>query len=86
MNIKPLSNNVFIIPEVVEAKTASGILLPDNKEEQPMTGKVVAVGGSVAGVKVGDQVLYKRYSLTEVEVDHIKYLVGPEQDILAILQ
>jgi len=96
MNFKPLSNHIFIESEVEEQKTKSGIVLPDTAErEKPMRGKVVAVGPGKMNekgerqpmsVKVGDSVLFKKYGPDEVEFDGKKYLVGDEDDVLAILE
>lgn len=96
MNFKPLSNHVFIESEVEEKKTKSGIMLPDTAErEKPMRGKVVAVGPGKMNekgvreqmsVKIGDTVLFKKYGPDEVELDGKKYLVGDEDDILAIIE
>ena len=93
---KPLSNHIFIEAVSEDKKTKSGIVLPDTAEkEKPMVGKIVAVGmGKVndAGVrmpmslKVGDKVLFKKYGPDEVEMDGKKYLVGDEDDVLAILE
>ncbi|MFA5084187.1 MAG: co-chaperone GroES [Candidatus Paceibacterota bacterium] len=96
MNFKPLSNHVFIEPLEEEQKTQSGIVLPDTAEkEKPVKGKVVAVGPGkfsdkgerlAMTVKVGDMVLFKKYGPDEIEIDDKKYLVGEEEDILAILE
>lgn len=96
MKFKPLSNHVFIEPLEEEKTTKSGIVLPDTAEkEKPVRGKVLAVGpGKVndkgervpCSVKVGDIVLFKKYGPDEVEIDDKKYLVGDEDDILAILE
>ncbi len=96
MQLKPLSNHLFIEAEKEEQKTKSGIVLPDTAEkEKPVKGTVVAVGPgklnekgerSPMSVKVGDKVLFKKYGPDEVEVDGKKYLVGDEDDILAILE
>ncbi len=96
MNFKPLSNNVFIEPLKEEKATKSGIVLPDSAEkEKPMLGKVIAVGDGKLNekgermpmsVKVGDKVLFKKYGPDEIEVDGKKYLVGNEEDILAIVE
>lgn len=93
---KPLSNRVFIEPMESETTTKSGIVLPDSAEkERPVKGKVAAVGpgkidekGAIRpmSVKVGDTVLFKKYGPDEVEIDGKKYLVGDEEDILAILE
>lgn len=95
MNFKPLSNHVFLEPLEEEKTTKSGIVLPDTAEkEKPIKGKVLAVGpgkmqenGTVQpmAVKVGDVVLFKKYGPDEVEIDGKKYLVGDEDDILAII-
>ncbi len=96
MNFKPLSNHLFIEPIEEETMTKSGILLPDTAEkEKPVRGKVIAVGSGKLNekgelmpmsVKVGDTVLFKKYGPDEVELDGKKYLVGDEDDILAILE
>ena len=95
MNFKPLSNRVFIEPLEDEKTTKSGIVLPDTAErEKPIRGKVVATGpGKVndkgertpMSVKPGDIVLFKKYGPDEIEIDGKKYLVGDEEDILAIV-
>ncbi len=96
MKFKPLSNHVFIEPMEEEKVTKSGIVLPDTAEkEKPMKGKVLAIGtgkmrddGTIApmSVKVGDMVLFKKYGPDEIEIEGKKYLVGDEDDILAILE
>ncbi len=96
MNFKPLSNHLFIEPLAEEAVTKSGIVLPDTAEkEKPMQGAVIAVGPGKLNdkgervpmsVKVGDKVLFKKYGPDEIEIEKKKYLVGDEDDILAILE
>lgn len=93
---KPLSNHIFIEVVQEDKKTKSGIVLPDTAEkEKPMVGKVVAVGAGKVNergercpmsVKVGDKVLFKKYGPDEIEMDGKKYLVGDEDDILAIIE
>lgn len=95
MNIKPLSNHVFIEPVQEDKITKTGIILPDNAEkEKPIKGRVVAIGSGKRNergeimpmsVKVGDLVLFKKYGPDELEIDGKKYLVGNEEDILAII-
>ena len=95
MNLKPLSNRVFIEPITEDKITKSGIVIPDTAEkEKPMKGKILAVGpGKVnekgeripMSVKVGNLVLFKKYGPDEIEIDGKKYLVGDEDDILAII-
>ena len=92
--IKPLGERVVIEVAESDAKTASGIVLPDTAKEKPQKGTVVAVGfgklldnGEHAAmeVKAGDHVVFSKYSGTEVKVDDKEYLVVRESDILAIL-
>lgn len=95
MKFQPLSNHVFIEPMEEDKVTKSGIVLPDTAEkEKPIRGKVVAAGPgklnekgerTPMSVKVGDIVLFKKYGPDEIEVDEKKYLVGDEDDILAII-
>ena len=94
MNIKPLSNRVVIEPIGEEQTTKSGIVLPDTADKKPVKGQIVAVGpGKIndkgdrnpMSVKVGDKVLFKKYGPDEVEVEGKKYLVGDEDDVLAVL-
>ncbi|MCR5066228.1 MAG: co-chaperone GroES [Bacteroidales bacterium] len=89
MNIKPLADRVLIEPAEAEQKTASGIIIPDTAKEKPQRGKVVAVGAGTKDhemtVKVGDQVLYGKYSGTEIEYDGTKYMIMKESDIYAII-
>ncbi len=87
---------MFLEPLEDEKKTVSGIVLPDSSEkEKPVKGKVLAVGpgkmqenGTIQpmSVKVGDVVLFKKYGPDEIEIESKKYLVGDEDDILAIIQ
>lgn len=96
MNIKPLSNHVFLKPVEEEKTTKTGIVLPDTMEkEKPMKGKVVATGPGKLNedgeripmaVKIGDTVLFKKYGPDEVEMNGEKYLVGDEDDILAVIE
>jgi chaperonin GroES len=96
MNFKPLSNHLFIEPVEEENKTKSGIVLPETAEkEKPIKGKIIAVGPGKLNdkgelipmsVKVGDIVLFKKYGPDEVEIEGKKYLVGDEDDILAIIE
>ena len=94
MNIKPLSDRVVIKPADAEEKVQGGIIIPDTAKEKPQKGEVVAVGpGKVSDagqtiaptVKVGDTVLYGKYSGTEVTVDNDEYLIVRESDILAVV-
>lgn len=96
MSFTPLSNHLFIEPIEEQTVTKGGIVLPDTAEkEKPIKGKVIAAGpgklnekGERAplSVKVGDVVLFKKYGPDEIEIEGKKYLVGDEDDILAILE
>ena len=96
MDIKPLGDRVVIKPLEAESKTKGGIVLPDTAKEKPQEGKVMAVGkgkaldnGSVQApeVKVGDKVLYGKYSGNEITTkDGEELLIMREEDILAIIK
>ena len=89
VNIKPLADRVLVEPAPAEATTASGIIIPDTAKEKPQKGQVVAVGTGKKDepmtVKVGDAVLYGKYSGTEISVDGKDYLIMRESDIYAVL-
>jgi chaperonin GroES len=94
MKLKPLADRVVIKPSPAEEKTKGGIILPDTAKEKPVVGEVVAVGPGkvtedgkkvVPEVKVGDKVLYGKYSGTEVTVEGEEYLIMREADIFAIV-
>lgn len=92
--LKPLHDNVVLKKEKAEKKTASGIILSGDAKEQPQFATVVAIGeGALVdgkrvplSVKIGDKVVYKKYSATELKVEEEEYLVIAEKDILAILE
>ncbi len=93
MVLKPLADRVVIKPIQAEEKTKGGIVLPDTAKDKPQEGEVVAVGpGRILDngtrltpeVKVGDRVIYSKYSGSEVKIDGEEHLVVREQDILAI--
>jgi chaperonin GroES len=89
INVKPLADRVLIEPAEAESKTAGGIFIPDTAKEKPQRGKVVAVGSGKKDepitVKVGDMVLYGKYSGTEIQIDGKDYLIMRESDIYAIV-
>lgn len=89
MNIKPLADRVLIEPKEAETKTASGIVIPDTAKEKPQQGKVIAVGSGKKDepmeLKVGDTVLYGKYSGTEITVDDKDYLIMRQSDVMAIM-
>jgi len=91
--LKPLSDRIVLKPIEAEEKTKGGIVLPDTAKDKPQEGEVVAVGpGKILDngtrltpeVKVGDHVIYSKYSGTEVKIDGEEYLIVRESDVLAI--
>ena len=89
VNIKPLADRVVVEPAAAGEKTASGIIIPDTAKEKPQKGTVVAVGDGKKDepmtVKVGDTVLYGKYSGTELSLENEDYMIMRESDILAVL-
>ncbi|MDR0561013.1 MAG: co-chaperone GroES [Prevotellaceae bacterium] len=89
VNIKPLADRVLVEPKEAEEKTASGLYIPNTAKEKPQRGTVVAAGPGKKDepmeVKVGDEVLYGKYSGTEISVDGKDYLIMRLSDILAIV-
>ena len=89
MKIKPLADRVLVEPSAAETKTASGIIIPDSAQEKPQKGKIIAVGPGTKDnpvtLKVGDNILYGKYSGTEITIDGEEMLVMREDDITAII-
>jgi len=89
LKIQPLSDRVLVAPQEAETKTASGLYIPDSAKEKPQQGKIVAVGNGKKDhkmtVKVGDLVLYGKYSGSELKYEGSDYLIMREEDILAII-
>jgi chaperonin GroES len=83
VKITPLADYVVAQAEEAEAKTASGLYLPDAAKEKPKTAKVLAVGNKVNQIKVGNRILYKSYSTTDVKMGQDEYILVKEEDILA---
>ncbi len=95
MNIRPLHDRVVVKREAEERKSPGGIVIPDTASEKPTFGKVIAIGqGKVLEngqtralhVKVGDRVLFGKYSGTEVKVDHEELVVMREDDLMAVIE
>ena len=84
--IQPLADYVVAVSEEAQKKTASGILLTESASEKPKTAKIEAIGKDVKNVKVGDRIIYKSYSTTEVKVDTTEYILVKEEDILATVK
>jgi len=93
LNIKPLFDNVLVKPLEAEAKTASGIILPDSVKEKPQIGLIMAIGeGKVVkgekrpmAVKVGQKVMYKKWGGSEIKVGTQEWTIVSQEDILAVL-
>jgi len=86
INIQPLGTRVLIRPLEQEAKTTSGLYLPETAKEKPQTGEVVAIGDDESiKLKVKDKVLFAKYSGTEFKFENVDYLLLESTDILARL-
>lgn len=83
--LKPLADRVVAQVEAAASKTASGLYLPDNAKEKSKVAVVVATGVDVKFVQVGNKIVYKEYSTTEVKVAGVEYIIVKEEDILATL-
>ena len=95
MKLKPLDNRVVIEPVDAEDKTSGGNVLPDNAQEKPQIGKVVAAGPgtlqdagkrTAMSVKKGDEVVYGKYMGNDIEVGNKKYVILRETDLLGIVE
>lgn len=93
--LQPLGDYVVAQPEKAETKTASGLYIPESAQEKPMTAKVVAVGPGKVGddneripmqLKVGDKIIYKSYSTTDVSHGGQNYILVKEEDVLATVK
>ena len=94
MKFRPLHDRLVVERIEAELRTAAGIIIPDNAKEKPQRGEVVAVGpggrdesGKLIpiDVKVGDQVLFGKWSGTEVKIDEVEYLIMKESDVMGVL-
>jgi chaperonin GroES len=94
MQLKPLGDRVILKPQEVEEKTQSGIILPDSAKEKPQAAVVAAVGPGKEEdghkvemqVKVGDKVIYSKYSGTEVKYEDEDYIIVSQKDIIAVVE
>jgi len=84
--IQPLADYVVAQAEEAEQKTASGLYLMEKSQEKPKTAKVVAVGKDVKQLGLGDRIIYKSYSTTDVKVGKEDYILVKEEDVLAIVK
>ncbi len=94
MKIKPLGDRILVKPAPAEDKTKGGIILPDTAKEKPVVGEIIAIGPGrksddgiliAPEVKVGDKVLYGKYSGTETTIDGKEYLIMRESDLFAVV-
>ena len=94
MKFKPLHDRLLLKPTVAETKTKSGIIIPDTAQEKPMQGEVIAVGKGKRledgrllplDVKVGDKVIYGKWSGTEVKLDGVDHVILKEEDLFGIV-
>jgi len=95
MNLKPLQDRLLVKRIEIGEQVKGGIIIPDTAKEKPMEGKVIAVGGGkvkedgtkiTMDVKVGDRILFGKYSGTEVKIDDEEYLIMREDDVLGIIE
>jgi chaperonin GroES len=94
MKFKPLHDRLLLKPLLAETKTKAGIIIPDTAQEKPQQGQVVAVGGGKRledgrlqpmGVKVGDKVIYGKWSGTEVKLDGVDHVILKEEDLFGVI-
>jgi len=90
MQIKPFEDRVLVEPEEIEeSRTKSGIIIPDTAREKPRTGKVIEVGTDeeiAENIKVGDRIVFAKFTGDEVEFEGKKYLIVSRSDILAMIK
>ncbi|MDY3869230.1 MAG: co-chaperone GroES [Pyramidobacter sp.] len=95
MQLKPLADRIVVKRITTEEKTKSGLYLPDTAKEKPQEGEVVAVGSGrildngqklPLDVKVGDRIIFSKYSGTEIKVDGEEYIIFSERDVLAVVE
>ena len=88
--IKPLSDRVLVLPNPAEEVTAGGLIIPDTAKEKPLAGKIIAVGPGTKDVtkevKAGDQIIYGKYSGTEVNHEGTTYIIMKQSEILAVVE
>ncbi|PIZ62024.1 molecular chaperone GroES [Candidatus Saccharibacteria bacterium CG_4_10_14_0_2_um_filter_52_9] len=84
--LQPLGDYIVAVGEEAATKTASGLYLPEQAQEKPKTAKVMATGPNAKQVKVGDRIVYKSYSTTDVKVGTQEYILVKEEDVLATVK
>jgi chaperonin GroES len=86
MKFKPLKDRVFVKYSEEAEKTAGGIYIPESAKEKPQKGVIESVGSEVKEIKVGDIILFDKYSGSKINIDNNEYLIIKEEDILGIIQ
>ncbi|MBI3803313.1 MAG: co-chaperone GroES [Nitrospirae bacterium] len=86
VKFKPLKERVFVSYSGELEKTSGGLYIPDAAKEKPQRGKIEAVGSEVKGVKVGDTILFDKYSGSKITLENQEFLILKEEDILGILE
>jgi chaperonin GroES len=86
VKFKPLKERVFVSYSAELEKTSGGLYIPDAAKEKPQRGKIEAVGNEVKSVKVGDTVLFDKYSGSKINLENQEYLILKEEDILGIIE
>lgn len=86
VKFKPLKDRVFVSYSAELEKTASGLYIPDAAKEKPQKGEIKAIGDEVKNVKIGDVILFDKYSGSKITIDGQEYLILKEEDILGIIE
>lgn len=86
MKFKPLKDRVFVSYTEEMDKTSGGIYIPDAAKEKSQKGKVESIGSEVKDIKVGDTILFDKYSGSKITIDNIEYLILKEEDALGIFE
>ena len=85
MNFRPLGERVLVERVEEVSTTASGIIIPDSAKDKPSQGTVIAIGNDVEEIKVGDTIVFGKYSGNEITLDNKEYIIMEESDALGIL-
>lgn len=83
--IKPTASRVVATKDEPETKTSGGVFLPGAAQQKPVMANVIAIGPDVKQIKVGDKIVYKEYSTTDLKIDDTEYLIISEEDVLGTL-
>lgn len=83
--IQPLGDRIVAVREKAQEKTASGLYLPDSSKEKPIMAEVVAVGPEATALKIGDKIIYKEYSTTDIKINETEYLIVKQDDVLGVV-